>query len=283
MPMRNIALSLALMALATAAWAQQELPPATDEGPLVIRPAAKPQAAPQPAPAPPASAASASDAPPQPVDGIYSPGPGVVLPRLTDVVRVPYPDDAPPADPPRLCILSLVVGADGVPAQIKVTHSINSVADQYLVESTQKLRFEAGTVAGQPVPVRISLSYRFFVNSNLAIPHVIQQRAFLGNQREFPGNRSAERNYDQPPRPLYSPAAAFSNEARAKKIQGVVIVSVLVTEDGLPTDARVEKSLGYGLDESALDCVSQYRFKPATKDGQPVATRITVEINFKLF
>ena len=38
-----------------------------------------------------------------------------------------------------------------------------------------------------------------------------------------------------------------------------------------------------GLDESATECVSQYRFKPAMKDGEPIEARIVVEVNFRLY
>jgi len=38
-----------------------------------------------------------------------------------------------------------------------------------------------------------------------------------------------------------------------------------------------------GLDEKALQAVMKYRFKPARKDGKPVAVRISVMVNFRLF
>ena len=50
-----------------------------------------------------------------------------------------------------------------------------------------------------------------------------------------------------------------------------------------PQNPRVIRSLGMGLDEKALGAVRQYRFKPALKDGKPVAVRITVSVNFRLY
>ncbi|MGA2084504.1 MAG: energy transducer TonB, partial [Terracidiphilus sp.] len=75
----------------------------------------------------------------------------------------------------------------------------------------------------------------------------------------------------------------FSDQARREKIQGVVMVSLLVNEEGVPIDLSVTKGLGYGLDEKALEAVSQYRFKPAMRGGVPVEARITVEVNFRLY
>jgi TonB family protein len=86
-----------------------------------------------------------------------------------------------------------------------------------------------------------------------------------------------------PPRAITFANPEYSDEARSKRIQGVVLVSALVNEEGNPIDFRVERSLGYGLDEKAIECVSQYRFTPAMRDGQPIALRVTIEINFRLY
>lgn len=257
---------------AAAAGAQQELPPAIDGGPLVTRPVAKAQGEPA---RPEFAPAVADAAPPAPADGIYSIGPGVVPPRLLDLVTLPYPNDAPPANLPRICILSLVVGADGAPSQIRVVHSLNSVADRYVVDSAKKLHFDPGIVSGQPAPVRIGLSFHFATDTNSARPRIVN--------RLVDAERVPQRAFDKPPVPTVWPAAEYSDEARRKKVQGVVLVSVLVTPDGMPTDARVEKGLGYGLDQSALECVSRYRFRPATRDGKPIAARVTIEVSFRLY
>jgi TonB family protein len=86
-----------------------------------------------------------------------------------------------------------------------------------------------------------------------------------------------------PPKAIHVQEAEFSEEARRKKIEGTVIVSFTVSEQGLPTNLRIVKSIGYGLDEKALQAVSRYRFQPATKDGVPVAKEISVEVTFHLY
>lgn len=74
----------------------------------------------------------------------------------------------------------------------------------------------------------------------------------------------------------------YSEEARKAKLQGVVELSVVVGATGQVTDVRVLRSLGLGLDERAMDAVRQWRFRAGTVDGKPVATRATVEVNFRL-
>jgi len=85
------------------------------------------------------------------------------------------------------------------------------------------------------------------------------------------------------PRALYSPACEFSESARKAKFQGVVTLKLVVDEQGLPTNIHITKPIGYGLDEQALKCVKKWRFKPAEKDGQPVATELAVEVSFHLY
>ncbi len=52
---------------------------------------------------------------------------------------------------------------------------------------------------------------------------------------------------------------------------------------GKPQQIRVQRSLGMGLDEKAIEAVRQWRFEPAKKDGQPVPVMINVEVNFRLY
>jgi len=87
----------------------------------------------------------------------------------------------------------------------------------------------------------------------------------------------------RPPRLIHNVAPEFSSEARRKKIEGVVTLSLVVDTDGLPTDVQVVNPLGHGLDEKAVEAVQQWRFQPATKDGNPVAIKINAQVNFHLY
>jgi TonB family protein len=74
----------------------------------------------------------------------------------------------------------------------------------------------------------------------------------------------------------------YSEEARLAKLQGSVLLSLVVGQDGQPRDLRIVKSLGLGLDENAIATVSRWRFAAGTKDGLPVAVKATIEVNFRL-
>jgi TonB family protein len=89
-----------------------------------------------------------------------------------------------------------------------------------------------------------------------------------------------------PPEPRFTPEAEFSKEARHLKIaeypQGfLVILRLVVDVKGKPTDICLARSAGFGLDANAARAVRQYQFRPAKKDRKSVASRISVEVNFR--
>jgi TonB family protein len=57
-----------------------------------------------------------------------------------------------------------------------------------------------------------------------------------------------------------------------------VVVSMIVHENGKPTDLAIVRSAGAALDKNVLAAVSQYRFKPGTLDKQPTAVPVNLEI-----
>jgi TonB family protein len=84
------------------------------------------------------------------------------------------------------------------------------------------------------------------------------------------------------PIPINQVEAEFSDYARAHRIQGTCVYSLIVDEHGLPQDFQVVRPIDSSLQQEALEAVHKYRFKPATKDGVPVPVRIMIEISFRL-
>jgi TonB family protein len=74
----------------------------------------------------------------------------------------------------------------------------------------------------------------------------------------------------------------YSEEARVAKIQGTVVLTVVIGVDGHAADITLARSIGFGLDEKALDAVTQWEFKPGTRDGLPVPVMAQIEVNFRL-
>ena len=81
---------------------------------------------------------------------------------------------------------------------------------------------------------------------------------------------------------LFKPKPVYTDEARAKKIEGDVLLQVVFTASGDVKVQRIVQGLGYGLDESAESAARQIRFHPAQQEGQPVDFTAIVHITFAL-
>ena len=81
---------------------------------------------------------------------------------------------------------------------------------------------------------------------------------------------------------LYKVEPEYSEEARKAKFQGTVLLYVEVDPSGRATHIRVQRSLGLGLDEKAIEAVKKWKFRPGYKDGKPVTVVATIEVNFRL-
>ena len=76
----------------------------------------------------------------------------------------------------------------------------------------------------------------------------------------------------------------YTVDAMRGKIMGVVIMEVDVLANGSvdPQRIRITHSLDAGLDREAVIAVRQWRFRPSTLRGQPVTSRVIVELRFML-
>lgn len=110
--------------------------------------------------------------------------------------------------------------------------------------------------------------------------------------------------YDPPPQPSSATTTSISNQAtrrasapilissvepeltdaaRQAKVNMNVLVKIVVDATGKPTQLHVDKPVGYGLEQKAIEAVSQYKFKPAMEDGVAVPVGLNVEVNFQTF
>ena len=93
-----------------------------------------------------------------------------------------------------------------------------------------------------------------------------------------PGNGVSLPTATKQIQPQYTP------EAMANRIEGRVGLSTVVLADGKVGEVKVTRSLDsvHGLDESAVKAMKQWEFKPGTKDGKPVAVRVSIDMAFTL-
>lgn len=88
------------------------------------------------------------------------------------------------------------------------------------------------------------------------------------------------------PKPLKEVPPAYTAEAMRAKIQGNVLLQVVILESGLVGDVKVIKSLDpNGLDQEAIKAAKKWLFQPAVdaKTGKPVPVYAQLELNFRIF
>jgi TonB family protein len=105
-----------------------------------------------------------------------------------------------------------------------------------------------------------------------------------GAQDKQSGADSDEKVYDLspdmvPPRVTKQVSPQYKT-ARGVRLEGSVTVALVISSQGIPRDVRVVKGLDKEVDQSAAAAVREWRFSPARKDDQPVAVRISLEIEF---
>jgi TonB family protein len=98
----------------------------------------------------------------------------------------------------------------------------------------------------------------------------------------FQEPQPSEHRENIPPRLIWKVEPKYTEEARDAKIEGKVVLSVVVTREGRADEIQIVQSLDPGLDQQAIQAVQQWEFEPATKKGERVAARATIEVNFRL-
>ena len=86
------------------------------------------------------------------------------------------------------------------------------------------------------------------------------------------------------PQPLREVKPQYTADAMRAKVQGAVVLECVVLPDGTVGSVEVVRSLDstFGLDQEAIKAAKQWRFRPGTRFGEPVAVLVTIELTFTL-
>jgi protein TonB len=133
----------------------------------------------------------------------------------------------------------------------------------------------------QPVPspdLGAALSGVDFGLPEVTFDPEADQRLLGGTETE-----TAETAVDTPPQPIATGAFDYPAEAKSKNLQGYVLLSVLVDEQGTVAQAQVIEASPPGVfEQSALAGIRRWRFNPARSQGKPVASWVQQKIVFQL-
>ena len=87
--------------------------------------------------------------------------------------------------------------------------------------------------------------------------------------------------YDQPPRLLRQTKPNYPRRAYVRKIVGVVYLRILIDAEGRVSDVGVVSGVPE-LNAAAVECVRQWEFAPARRNGVAVSTMADAPITFQL-
>ncbi len=176
--------------------------------------------------------------------------------------------------------LSGIVESNGLLDQIHVTRSLDTVygLDQAGIDAAKKWIFKPAMKDGRPVPVRVQLILEFRLSAGPPTTTQAPEDDFAK------GAYIASTAGLVLPSPVRQIDPEYTPEAMDQKIQGTVMIEIVVAPDGTVARARVVRSLDktYGLDASALAAAKEWTFKPGTLKGQPVPVLTELAMEFRL-
>jgi len=188
-----------------------------------------------------------------------------------------YTDRARKEHQEGVVVLEMVVGTSGLPRDIKVSHSLSPDLDATAIDAVRKWRFSPATKDGEAVAVQISAQISFSLGNHdkHPSPSVDRSQGMDKACRQGGGVK--------PPQATYMPDPVFSEEEKLHEganHKGVVILSLIVSQEGRPKGVKVIRSLAPYLDKKAIETVYTWKFDPASQDCRPIAGQMSVQINF---
>jgi TonB family protein len=109
-----------------------------------------------------------------------------------------------------------------------------------------------------------------FASADVAAPPTVRSRPAETTAKAVPAEILSK------PNPIYTP------EARSLRIEGEVLLEVVLQASGSLHVVRVVRGLGHGLDDNAVRAAEQIHFKPAMRDGQPTDSTVVLHVIFQL-
>lgn len=167
--------------------------------------------------------------------------------------------------------LSAVVRADGTVGDVKVLKSLDPELDRQAIAAAKQWTFKPGTKDGEPVNVAVNLELTFTLRAGTKPVPAAQAAVYKVGQEGVTA-----------PVLVREVKPQYTENAKARRVQGTVEVAAVVLSDGTVGDVRVTKSLDTELDQQAVKAAKQWTFKPGTKDGKPVDVEVQIELTFTL-
>lgn len=167
-------------------------------------------------------------------------------------------------------------GFSGEAHDVSLLLATNDPSDPPLTEAELRLRTER-TVAVACPSIRDG-------EWLVAAVTLLEPRAVEAQERSLGKVHTFDEDGVEKPRLLHKVNPVYPETARRTKLQGEVLVQVMLDREGIPRAPMVVK-MTPGCEElaaSAVDAVLQWRYEPARLHGAPVPVYFTVTVQFRL-
>lgn len=161
------------------------------------------------------------------------------------------------------------------------------------MDAAKNFRYEPPVVNGEPVEVETTITIIFASNGTPAPPPSVP------NPKIDEGSRNSPRDPAVPPalaepqhiimdgkvlatKRLDHTGPEYPIEARMKHISGTVLMRVVISKAGIPTQIEIFSGADPLLDRAALEAVKQFRYSPATVNGEPAEVDSVISVIFSL-
>ena len=213
---------------------------------------------------------------PNPSPEVYKVGGGISAPVAIYQPEAEFSDEARRAKYSGVCIIALIVDAQGNPQNVHVVRALGMGLDQKALEAVRQYKFRPAMKDGTtPVPFMVTVEVDFHLYNgkkpDRSAPVI----------RSLPGS-GTRLGKVKPPVLVNYVEPEYSDYGRKNRIRGDCVIGLTVAANGMPQNVRVIESLEPSLDENAVAAVKQWFYKPAMKDGHAVPFEGSVKIKFKL-
>jgi len=193
-----------------------------------------------------------TNAPNQGPDSVYRVGGSVMQPQVLSKTDPAYTDAARKMAVTGSVLLSLIVGSDGAPRDIKVVRPLGFGLDQHAIETVRTWRFQPGMKGGLPVNVRAQVEVNF--------------RILSGKDQWKPGQMVFEK-YDGESGPVATNPLPLVGGGR--DVNGSASFEFTVNREGLASDVRVLYASDPKAAEEIAKRIAKWKFGYTDKSDVP--------------
>lgn len=218
----------------------------------------------------------------QPADSVYQIAERMPTPLPDTRTALAYLQQSLASSPAALAldaegtiIVQFVVGADGAVRDSVVARGLSPELDAEALRAVAGLRFEPGLVGGRAVAVRTIVPVHF----DAALARRLREASDAGF--ELPDRAAQMLPSEADGMRAMQMQIRYPQDARDSGVRGVARVGFVIDPEGRVTNATLIRPLHPAIDSVAVRAVRSLSFRPAERDGRPIASYKTLSLTFE--